>query len=52
LAKSRSDEINKITADEIADNVLSVWISEHHPELFEHQKRIAKLEAELLKTLK
>ena len=49
LAKARVDE--KQTADEIADEILRKVIMDQHPQIFEHQKAIVKLEKELLKTL-
>jgi hypothetical protein len=51
LGKSKSTDIAKITADELADGYLRAMISSEHPQLFEHQKQIDKMEKELLKTL-
>lgn len=57
LAKARSAECDDqgltrvTTADEIADTILRTAIFEKHPQLFEHQKAVTKLEKELLKTL-
>ena len=49
LAKARVDENQ--TADEIADEILRKVIMDKHPQIFDHQKSIVKLEKELLKTL-
>ena len=39
------------TVDKVADDMLRQIITEKYPQLFEHQKQVAKLEAELIKTL-
>lgn len=39
------------TADSIADQMLRQAIREQHPQLFEHQAKIDKLERELVATL-
>ncbi len=53
LAKSRSSEMESgtVTADGLANEMLRAYITEKHPQLFEHQKQIEKLERELIKTL-
>ena len=55
LAKAKSpgpDEAGRIvTADSLADDLLQEAIKEKYPQLFEHQKQVAKLETELIKTL-
>ncbi len=51
LAKARSDKGQKITADELADDILANDLRETYPQLFEHQKKVSQLEKELLETL-
>ena len=51
LGKSRSNELMKITPDEIADITLRTMIDTQHPQLFEHQKKIAKMDDEIIKSL-
>jgi hypothetical protein len=48
LAKSNEEQD---TPDKVADAILRDQIAECYPAILEHQKQIAKLEAELLKTL-
>jgi hypothetical protein len=43
---------DSVTADSLADGLLRDAITEQHPQLFEHQKEIAKMEKELIQTLK
>ncbi len=51
IAKAKSEESNIVTADQLADEFLSAIITQKYPQLFEHQKHVAKLERELIKTL-
>jgi len=53
LSKAQPDLPGKpsVTPDSIADGLLRDVISEQYPQLFEHQKQVAKMETELLKTL-
>ena len=51
LARSRSSEGKTITVDQVVDEVLRTLVEKEFPQLFEHQKQVAKLELELLKTL-
>ena len=40
-----------VSVDIMADDLLQIAIKEKYPQLFEHQKQVAKLEAELIETL-
>ena len=55
LAQSRNKGIEsphpKTTADEIADQILREHIEANYPELFEHQKKLEKLDKELISQL-
>jgi hypothetical protein len=51
IAKSGDAKGQKLTADEIADRILSNNIKENHPQILEHLRDIQKMEKELLKTL-
>jgi hypothetical protein len=57
VAQARSTKLDdqglhKITtADEMADDLLRELITEKYPQLLEHQKAVAKLEKEVIKTL-
>jgi hypothetical protein len=52
LAKTRSPAEGQVaTADEVADQILRETITERYPQLFEHQKQVAKMEKDLIKTL-
>ena len=53
IAKTKvSENGNIMTADEMADTLLREVIEERFPKLVKYQKRIAKVEANLLKILK
>jgi hypothetical protein len=51
LAKAQTDEGNIVSADQVADEMLRQMISEKYPQLGEHQKKVGKMERELIKTL-
>jgi hypothetical protein len=40
-----------MTADEMADEMLREAIEQQFPQLLEHQKQVAKMETELVKSL-
>jgi hypothetical protein len=50
-ARSPEDGSRIMTADEMADTILREAITQKYPQLLEHQKRITKMEAELVKSL-
>ena len=54
IARSRppSEENRFSTAEDVAEEMLKSSFKEKYPQLAEHQKMIAKMERELLKTLK
>ena len=51
LAKAQTDEGNIVTADQVADTMLRQVLTERYPQLREHEKEVAKMEKQLLKTL-
>jgi hypothetical protein len=51
VAKAQTDEGNVVTADQVANDLLRVVLTERWPQLQAHQKQVAKLEKELIKTL-
>jgi hypothetical protein len=53
LAKSKSPKEGErlMTADEMADEMLREAIKLHFPQLLEHQKQVAKMETDLVKSL-
>jgi hypothetical protein len=51
LAKAQTDEGNIVSADQVADEMLRQILSEKYPQLGEHQKKVVKMERELIKTL-
>ena len=51
LAKARTEEGHIITADQLADEILSDVLNTKYPELQELQKQIEKLEKQTIKTL-
>jgi hypothetical protein len=51
LAKAQTDEGNILTADQVADEILRQVLTERYPELREHEKQVANMEKELIKTL-
>ena len=57
LAQSRfgkSDEqgqVRTVTADEMADTLLRETLEEHYPQIFDHQKQVAKMEKDLIKII-
>ena len=51
LAKAQTDEGNIATADGVADTMLRQVLTEKYPQLREHEKQVAKMEKELIKTL-
>jgi hypothetical protein len=51
LAKAQTDEGNIVTADQVANDMLRKALTDSYPQLQEHQKQVAKLERELIKTL-
>ena len=51
LAKAQTDEGNIVTADQVADDMLRQVLTERYPQLQKHQKDVAKLERDLIKTL-
>jgi hypothetical protein len=51
LAKARTDEGHIITADQLADEMLSEVLNAKYPQLQELQKQVAKLEKETIKSL-
>ena len=55
LSKAMDDDsaefARKVTPDSVADDILRETLKTKYPQLFEHQKQVAKLESELLKTL-
>ena len=53
IAKTRVTEQGlAMTPDELADTLLREVITERYPRVFEHQKAVTKMEAELIATLK
>jgi len=54
LARARTSrsEDHVTTADQMADFILRKAISEKWPQIFEHQNRIAKLEREVIGTIR
>ena len=40
-----------LSVDTMADDLLQIVIKEKYPQLFEHQKQVRELEAELIETL-
>lgn len=51
IARSQSDEGHKTTADEVADFILRATIATEYPAIFDHLKKIDKLDTEMIKTL-
>ena len=51
VAKAQTDEGNIVTADQVANDLLRVVLTERWPQLQQHQKEVAKLEKQLIKTL-
>lgn len=51
IGKARSDEGNIVTADQLADEMLQALLKEKYPQLTEHQKKVEKLERDLIKSL-
>lgn len=46
------DMQRRVTADEIADKILRGHIKEKYPQILEHEKHVAKLQREVIATLK
>jgi hypothetical protein len=57
IAKARGQRadaqglVTSYTPDEVANELLRELIKDRHPQLFEHQKQVSKLEDALIKTL-
>lgn len=51
IAKAQTDEGNIVTADAVADTMLRQVLTERYPQLRDHEKQVAKMEKELIKTL-
>jgi len=54
IARSRppSEENRFSTAEDVAEEMLLAALKEKFPQLFDHQKAVAKMERELVKSLK
>lgn len=51
IAKAQTGEGNIVTADQVANDLLRVTLTERWPQLLEHQKQVAKMERQLIKQL-